>query len=65
MRTPFEIYPKIVVPPGSYKHEEAELVLMTNQSAPASLELRTISAGSSAAAGSNSTRRYECASAMP
>ena len=45
VRTPFEIYPKIFVPPGSYKHEEAQLVLMTNQGAPASLEVRTIIGG--------------------
>ena len=45
VRTPFEIYPKIFVPPGSYKHEEAQLVLMTNQGAPASLDVRTIIGG--------------------
>ena len=45
VRTPFEIYPRIFVPQGSYKHEEAQLVLMTNQGAPASLELRTILGG--------------------
>jgi len=45
VRTPFEIYPKIFVPVGTYKHEEAQLVFMTNQGAPASLELRTIIGG--------------------
>ncbi len=45
VRTPFEIYPKIFVPPGSYKHEEAQLALMTNQGAPASLDVRTIIGG--------------------
>ena len=45
VRTPFEIYPKIFVPPGSYQHEEAQLVLMTNQGAPASLEVRSIIGG--------------------
>ena len=45
VRAPFEIYPKIFVPAGSYKHKEAQLVFMTNQGAPASLELRTIIGG--------------------
>ncbi len=45
VRTPFEIYPNIFVPPGSYTHEEAQLVFMTNQGAPASVELRTIIGG--------------------
>ncbi len=45
VRVPFEIYPKIFVPAGSYKAKEAQLVFMTNQGAPASLELRTVLGG--------------------
>jgi uncharacterized protein DUF5916 len=45
VRTPFEIYPKILVPVGTYKHEEAQLVLLTNQGAPASLEVRSLIGG--------------------
>jgi hypothetical protein len=33
---PFEIYPGIFVPPGTYDHAEAQLVLQTNQGAPVS-----------------------------
>jgi hypothetical protein len=33
---PFEIYPGIFVPPGTYDHSEAQLVLQTNQGAPVS-----------------------------
>jgi hypothetical protein len=45
VRNPFEIYPGIVVPPGTYEHAEAQLVLMTNQGAPVSLNLQTIIGG--------------------
>jgi hypothetical protein len=41
VRDPFEIYPGVWVPPGSYPHAEAQLVWMTNQGAPLSLELRS------------------------
>ena len=41
LRRPFEIYPGIFVPPGSYKHQEAQLVFMTNQGAPASLHVES------------------------
>ena len=41
LRRPFEIYPGIFVPPGSYPHAEAQLVFMTNQGAPVSLNLET------------------------
>ena len=34
VRAPFEIYPGIFVPPGTYEHKEAQLVFMTNQGAP-------------------------------
>jgi hypothetical protein len=45
VRTPFEIYPGIFVPPGTYEHKEAQLVLMTNQGAPISLNLQTFIGG--------------------
>ena len=45
VRAPFEIYPKIFVPAGSYPHQEAQLVYMTNQGAPASLETRAVIGG--------------------
>jgi hypothetical protein len=41
VREPFEIYPGIWVPAGEYSHAEAQLVFMTNQGAPASLNLQT------------------------
>jgi hypothetical protein len=42
---PFEIYPGIIVPPGTYEHKEAQLVVMTNQGAPVSLNLQTFFGG--------------------
>lgn len=45
VRTPFEIYPGIFVPPGTYEHAEAQLVGMTNQGAPVSLQLRVTAGG--------------------
>jgi hypothetical protein len=45
VRVPFEIYPKIFVPAGTYKHEEAQLVFFTNQGAHASVDVRTIAGG--------------------
>jgi hypothetical protein len=39
LRQPFEIYPGIVVPPGSYDNVEGQLVGITNQAAPLSLEV--------------------------
>ena len=45
VREPFEIYPGIYVPPGTYEHAEAQLVLMTNQGAPISLNLQTFIGG--------------------
>jgi hypothetical protein len=41
VRQPFEIFPRIFVPKGSYKHNEAQLVFMTNQGAPISLNMET------------------------
>jgi hypothetical protein len=45
LRTPFEIYPGIFVPPGSYEHAEAQLVYMTNQGAPISLNVQSVIGG--------------------
>jgi hypothetical protein len=45
VRQPFEIYPDIFVPPGTYENAEAQLVLMTNQGAPLSLNLQTFFGG--------------------
>jgi hypothetical protein len=45
VRTPFEIYPGVFVPAGEYSHGEAQLVLMTNQGAPVSLDLQTVIGG--------------------
>jgi hypothetical protein len=45
VRTPFEIYPGIFVPPGSYSNAEAQLVLMTNQGAPVSFNIQTVIGG--------------------
>jgi hypothetical protein len=45
VRTPFEIYPGIFVPPGTYEHKEAQIVLMTNQGAPISLNMQTFVGG--------------------
>jgi hypothetical protein len=45
VRTAFEIYPGIFVPPGSYPHKEAQLVFMTNQGAPLSLNVMSTIGG--------------------
>ena len=45
VRTPFQIYPGIFVPPGTYDNQEAQLVWMTNQGAPLSLNLQTFFGG--------------------
>ncbi|MDH4065739.1 MAG: DUF5916 domain-containing protein, partial [Acidobacteriota bacterium] len=45
VRTSFQIYPGIFVPPGTYDNAEAQLVLMTNQGAPLSLNLQTFIGG--------------------
>jgi hypothetical protein len=42
---PFEISDGIVIPVGSYKNTEAQLVSFTNQSAPLSLEARLVAGG--------------------
>jgi hypothetical protein len=45
VRAPFTIFPGVVVPPGTYEHAEAQMVLMTNQGAPISLNLQTFIGG--------------------
>jgi hypothetical protein len=45
VRVPFEIFPGIFVPPGTYEHKEAQLVAMTNQGAPVSLNFQTFIGG--------------------
>ena len=45
LRVPFEIFPGIFVPPGTYDNAEAQLVFMTNQGAPVSLNLQTFMGG--------------------
>jgi hypothetical protein len=42
---PFEIFPGVSVPPGTYDHEEAQIVFFTNRGAPASFSLRWIVGG--------------------
>jgi hypothetical protein len=45
LREPFEIVPGIFVPPGTYQHAEAQLVVITNQGAPISLDTTTTLGG--------------------
>jgi hypothetical protein len=45
VRRPFEIFPGVMVPPGSYPHKEAQLVFFTNQGAPVNLNLRSTIGG--------------------
>ena len=45
VRTPFEIFPGISVPPGTYDHAEAQLVGMSNQGAPLSVSMRVTAGG--------------------
>ena len=42
---PFEIFPGVSVPVGTYEHSEAQLVAMTNQGAPVSARFRTTFGG--------------------
>jgi hypothetical protein len=42
---PFEIYPGVVVPQGTYEHAEAQIVGRTDQGAPLSLDTRVIAGG--------------------
>jgi hypothetical protein len=41
----FEIFPGVMVPPGTYEHTEAQLVFFTNQGAPASIDMRVTAGG--------------------
>jgi hypothetical protein len=43
--TPFEIYPGVWVPRGTYDHAEAQLVYFTNRGAPVSFSIRTYIGG--------------------
>jgi hypothetical protein len=45
VRTPFEIFPGVFVPPGTYDHAEAQLVAMSNQGAPFSVQMRVTAGG--------------------
>jgi hypothetical protein len=45
VRVPFRIYPGIFVTPGTYDNAEAQLVFMTNQGAPLSLNVQTVFGG--------------------
>jgi hypothetical protein len=45
VREAFEIVPGIVVPPGTYDHEDLQLVFFTNRGAPASFEMRVTAGG--------------------
>ncbi len=45
LREPFEISSGVVVPPGTYDHEEFQLVVITNQAKPVSLEARATLGG--------------------
>jgi hypothetical protein len=45
VRTRFEIFPRVFVPPGDYRHKEANLVFFTNQGAPVSFRVTTFLGG--------------------
>ncbi len=45
VKEPFEIAEGVVVPAGTYDHEEAQIVFFTNRGAPVSFELRTTQGG--------------------
>jgi hypothetical protein len=38
LRAPFEIYPGVLIPAGTYDHREVQIVTITNQGAPLSLD---------------------------
>ena len=42
---PFEIFPDVTVPVGTYDHAEAQIVFISNQGAPVSFELRSTIGG--------------------
>ena len=45
VRTPFEIFPGVVVPAGSYSDTEAQIVFFTNRAAPVSFASRVVVGG--------------------
>jgi hypothetical protein len=45
VRTPFEIYPGVFVPPGTYDHQEAQLVFRSNSGLPVSVSMTTTIGG--------------------
>jgi hypothetical protein len=45
VKTPFEISPGVVVPPGEYSHDELQIVGITNRGAPVSFSTTVISGG--------------------
>jgi hypothetical protein len=45
VRAPFEIYPGVFVPPGTYDHAEAQLVANSNQGLPFSVSMRATIGG--------------------
>ena len=45
VRAPFEIFPGVFVPAGTYDNTEAQLVFMTNQGAPVSINLQSFMGG--------------------
>ena len=45
VREPFQIYPGVVVTPGTYRNTEAQFGFITNQGAALSLEIRTTAGG--------------------
>jgi len=45
VRRPFEIFPGVIVPPGTYDHAEAQIVAMSNQGVPFSVSMRTTIGG--------------------
>jgi hypothetical protein len=45
VRAPFEIFPGVFVPPGSYDHREAQLVFMSNQGLPVSVRMQSTIGG--------------------
>jgi hypothetical protein len=45
VRAPFEISPGVIVPPGTYDHQDLALVFFTNQGAPVSFEVDLTTGG--------------------
>ncbi|MEO1082986.1 MAG: DUF5916 domain-containing protein, partial [Acidobacteriota bacterium] len=45
VKRPFEIFPGVIVPPGTYDHEEIQFVAFTNRGAAAGAEIRVIAGG--------------------